>query len=75
MNTARIVALVLITCGLLSLVYGGFTYTRITREAKVGSLEFSWKDDETVEIPVWLGVGGVVVGSALLFGVSNRKRG
>lgn len=75
MNIARIVALVLIACGLLALVYGGFTYTRITREAKVGSLEVSWKDRDTVEIPVWIGVGGVVVGSAMLFGVSTRKRG
>lgn len=75
MNIARIVALVLITCGLLALVYGGFTYTRVTREAKVGSLEFSWKDHDTVEIPVWIGVGGVVVGTALLYGASNRKRG
>ena len=75
MNAARIIALTLIACGLLALVYGGFTYTRITREANVGSLEVSWKDRETVKVPVWLGVGCVVLGSGVLFGVSNKKRG
>jgi hypothetical protein len=75
MNLARMVALALIACGLLALVYGGFTYTRITREAKIGSIEVSWKDHDTVEIPVWIGVGGVVVGSAMLLGVSVKKRG
>jgi hypothetical protein len=75
MNATRIVSIVLIAIGLLSLVYGGFTYTRVTREAKIGSMEFSWNDRDTVQIPVWLGVGCVVAGSGLLLGTSVRKRG
>lgn len=74
MNFARAAALVLITVGVLSLVYGGFTYTRITREAKIGSLEVSWNDRDTVKIPVWLGVAGVVLGSGLLLGASSRRK-
>ncbi|MBK9576517.1 MAG: hypothetical protein IPK50_01380 [Fibrobacterota bacterium] len=74
MNIARIAAIALIAVGVMALVYGGFTYTRVTSEAKIGSLELSWKDRDTVTIPVWLGVGSVVVGSGLLLGVSVRKR-
>lgn len=75
MNATRIVSVTLIAIGLLALVYGGFTYTRVTRETKIGSMEFSWNDRDTVQIPVWLGVGCVVAGSGLLLGTSVRKRG
>lgn len=72
MNALKIVALLLIVAGVLGLVYGGITYTKTTHEAKVGSLELSVKDKETVNIPVWAGVGAIVVGGALLF-VGNKK--
>lgn len=75
MNLTRFVSLTLIAIGVLALVYGGFTYTRVTREAKVGSMEVSWNDRDTVQIPVWLGVGCVVAGSGLLLATSVRKRG
>lgn len=74
MNIARIVAITLIATGVLALVYGGFTYTKVTREAKVGSLEVSWKERDTVQIPVWLGIGAIVAGSGLLLGASAAKR-
>jgi hypothetical protein len=48
-------------------VYGGITYTKTTHSAKVGPLELSIKDKETVNIPVWAGVGAIVVGALLLF--------
>ena len=37
-----------------------------TDEAKIGSLELSIKDKETVNIPVWAGVGAIGVGGLLL---------
>ena len=67
MNTLKAVALVLIVAGVLALLYGGFTYTKSTHETKIGPLELSVKDKETVNIPIWAGVGGIVVGAALLF--------
>ena len=66
MNAAKIVGVVLITAGLLGLVYGGFSYTKETHEAKIGPLELSVKDKETVNVPVWAGVGAIVVGGLLL---------
>jgi hypothetical protein len=48
------------------LAYGGFSYTKTTHEAKIGSLELSMKDKETVNVPVWAGVGAIVIGGILL---------
>lgn len=67
MNLLKIVALLLIIGGVIGLVYGGITYTKTTHDAKIGPLELSVKDKETVNIPVWAGVGAIVVGGALLF--------
>jgi TRAP-type C4-dicarboxylate transport system permease small subunit len=67
MNTLKAVALVLIVAGVLALVYGGVTYTKTTHDTKIGPLELSIKDKKTVNIPVWAGVGAIVVGGVLLF--------
>jgi TRAP-type C4-dicarboxylate transport system permease small subunit len=72
MSAAKIVGIVLIAAGTLGLVYGGFTYTKETHEAKIGSLELSVKDKETVNVPVWAGVGAVVVGGLLLLVPEKR---
>jgi TRAP-type C4-dicarboxylate transport system permease small subunit len=66
-SALKIVALLLIVAGIIGLAYGGITYTRTTHDAKLGPFELSVKDKETVNIPVWAGVGAIVVGGALLF--------
>jgi hypothetical protein len=66
MNALKIVALALIAAGVLGLMYGGFTYTKKTHEAKIGPLEMAVKEKETVDVPMWAGVGAIVVGAALL---------
>lgn len=65
MSALKIVALLLIAAGIAGLVYGGITYTKTTHSAKVGPIELSVKDKETVNIPVWAGVGAIVAGGAL----------
>jgi TRAP-type C4-dicarboxylate transport system permease small subunit len=67
MKPITILALVLITAGILGLVYGGFTYTSESHDFKLGSLEMSVKDKDTVNIPVWVGTGAIVVGALLFF--------
>ena len=66
MNLIKIVALAFIVCGAAGLYYGTFRYTKETQEAKIGSLVLSVKEKEEVNIPVWVGVGGVVIGCGLL---------
>jgi hypothetical protein len=66
MNTLKIVGLILIAAGIIALVYGSFSYTKETHQAKLGPLELQVKEKETVNIPVWAGVGTIVVGAVLL---------
>jgi TRAP-type C4-dicarboxylate transport system permease small subunit len=66
MNASRIIAILLIVAGVLALAYGGFTYTKETHETKIGPLELSVKDKQTVNIPIWAGVGAIVIGGVLL---------
>jgi uncharacterized membrane protein len=73
MNGIKMVGLVLIVAGILALVYGGFTYTKDTHEVKLGPIEMSVKESETLNVPVWAGVGSIVVGGLLL--VFGRKSG
>lgn len=69
MNVRRITAIMLIIVGVLGLVYGSFTYTKETHNAKIGSIDLSIKEKETVNIPVWAGAGVIAFGSLiLLFG-------
>ena len=67
MNAAKLVAILLIAGGALGLAYGGFSYTKETHEAQIGPIELTVKDKQTVNVPVWAGVGAIVIGGALLF--------
>ena len=71
MNSTRMIALVLIIAGALALGYGGFTYTKEDHQAKLGPIEVNVKEKQTVNIPVWAGVGAIVIGGVLLLGRRN----
>ncbi len=71
MDVQKIAAIVLIVAGALGLAYGGFSYTKETHEANLGPLHMSVAEKQRVNIPVWAGVGAIVVGGLLL--VVNRK--
>ena len=66
MNALRIPAIVLIAAGVLGLAYEGFSYTKQTHHVKIGPIEMSVQDKQTVNVPVWAGVGAIVIGGALL---------
>jgi hypothetical protein len=67
MNAVKMLAMVLIVAGGLGLLYGGFTYTKDTHQAKVGPIVLSVTEKESVNIPIWAGVGAVVAGMILLY--------
>ena len=73
MNPMKMLGIVLIVAGTLGLVYGGFTYTKETHEAKVGPLTLSVTDKETVNVPIWVGVGAIVIGGVLLVFGSKKS--
>jgi Na+/H+ antiporter NhaC len=66
MNPVKVIAILLIVGGILGLVYGGFSYTKDTTVVKLGPLEVSAKEKQTVNVPMWTGVGAIVVGGLLL---------
>lgn len=72
LNIVRIVGIVLIVAGILGLAYGSFSYTKETHETTVGPVTLTMEDKETVNIPVWAGIGGIVIGGALLL-LGGRK--
>ena len=73
MNGIKLVGVVLLVAGVLALVYGSFSYTKDTTAVKVGPVELSVKEKETVNVPMWAGVGAIVVGGLLL--AFGGKRG
>lgn len=73
MNITQLVGAVLIAGGAAGLVYGGFSYTKDTHQAKLGPIELSVKERETVNVPVWAGGLAIAGGIALL--VFGRKQG
>jgi hypothetical protein len=56
----------------LGLVYGSFSYTKETHEAKIGPLQFSIKEKETVNVPMWVGIAAIGAGVIVLL-VGGRK--
>ena len=56
----------LIAAGVAGLAYGGFSYTKETHEGHIGPIELTVKDQRTVNVPVWAGIGAIVIGAGLL---------
>jgi hypothetical protein len=67
----KMIGIVVLAAGILALVYGGFSYTRQTHDVKLGPVEFSVKEKERVNVPLWAGVALAVVGAGVL--ISGRK--
>jgi uncharacterized membrane protein len=70
---AKILGIVLIVAGALALAYGGFTYTKESHDVKLGPIQFSVKEKETVSVPIWAGAGGIAIGVLLLI-FGDRKK-
>ena len=68
MDIQKIVAIVLIVAGALALGYGGFSYTSETHNADVGPIHMSVDEKQRVNVPVWAGVGALVIGTILVLG-------
>ena len=73
MNPVKIVGILLVIAGILGLAYGSFSYSRNTTVAKLGPIEINAQETHTVNVPMWAGIGGIVVGG-LLIAFGGRKR-
>ena len=73
MNAVKIMGIVLIVAGIAGLLYGNFSYTKETHDIKLGPLEMSVAEKQTVNVPVWAGVGAMVGGGVLLLYGSKKS--
>jgi hypothetical protein len=69
----KIAAIALIVLGVISLAYGGISYTREKKVVDLGPLQASTKTRETLPLPPVLGVAAIAGGVVLLV-VSSKKR-
>lgn len=73
MNAIKMAAIALIIAGVLALVYGGFSYTKQTNALKIGTIELSLDEKQTVNIPLWAGIAAIGAGCFMLLVGGNKK--
>lgn len=72
MTPIKLIGILLIVAGGLGLAFGGFTYTKETTGVKLGPLELKVQEKETINIPLALSAGGIILGVVLL-ALGGRK--
>ncbi|NDP38393.1 MAG: hypothetical protein GZ093_06530 [Rhodoferax sp.] len=66
MNPTKMIGIILIAAGCLGLAFGGFSYTKETTGMKVGPLELKVQEKETINVPLIVSAGGIILGVFLL---------
>lgn len=66
MNATKLVGIILVAAGCLGLIYGGFSYTRETTGVQLGPIALKVEEKQTVNVPLIVSAGAVVVGVFLL---------
>ena len=72
MNGIKLIGAALIVAGVLGVDDSGFSYTKATTAVKVGPLELTVQEKETVNVPLWAGIGAILVGGVLV-AMGGRK--
>ena len=63
--------LALIALGAASLAWPDLSYTKASHDAKLGPLEFTLKQKESIRLPAWAGLAAIGVGTLLIW----RRKG
>ncbi|MFZ1375306.1 MAG: hypothetical protein WAS25_01770 [Geothrix sp.] len=71
MSLKPLVGLALIALGAASLAWPELSYTKDSHDAKLGPLEFTLKQKETIRVPVWVGLAAIAGGTLLVW----RRKG
>ncbi len=72
MNPTKLIGIMLIVAGCLGLAYGGFSYTKETTGMKLGPIELKVEQKETVNVPLIVSAGAVILGVILLVAVGRK---
>jgi hypothetical protein len=71
MTLKALLGLTLIALGAGSLAWPDLHYTRERHDAKLGPLEFTLKEKESLHIPSWVGLAAIATGTLLVW----RRKG
>lgn len=71
MSLKPLAGLALIALGAASLAWPELSYTKDSHDAKLGPLEFTLKQKETIRVPVWVGLAAIAGGTLLVW----RRKG
>ena len=71
MSLKPLAGLALIALGAASLAWPELSYTKDSHDAKLGPLEFTLKQRETIRVPVWVGLAAIAGGTLLVW----RRKG
>jgi len=66
MTAMRLIGAILLVLGLAGLLTGGFSFSKETTQAKLGPLELTVKEKESVNVPQWLSLGAMLIGGVVL---------
>jgi len=66
MNAVKVAGILLVVIGLAGFFTGGFSFTKDTTAAKIGPIELTVQEKESVNIPQWLSLGAVALGAVVL---------
>lgn len=66
MTTPARFGILFMIIGTLVCVYGKFSYTKSSHETNIGSVEIAVKEKETVNVPIWIGIATLSLGTGLL---------
>lgn len=73
MSIAKILGMALIAAGVLGLLYGDFSFNKASHELKLGPLELSVTEKQTVPVPTWASLAVIGAGVALLAFGGGKK--
>lgn len=66
MSGMKMLGVVLLCLGILGLCYKGFEYTKAIHKTDIGPFQIRYAEKEYVDVPLWVGVLGIVAGAACL---------
>ena len=66
MTAVKVAGILLVVIGLAGFFTGGFSFTKDTTAAKIGPIELTVQEKESVNIPQWLSLGAIALGAVVL---------
>ena len=74
MNLYTVIAILLIVAGILGLAYGQFSYIKESHGARLGPIDLTINEKQTVNIPIWAGMGFIGAGAGVMVFAFKKRQ-